>query len=229
MFGAFGAVAGRRVFESANRWGIPELRPDACPGNSLRLRYILRLPLFPYRSLRRKGICHFFLMDERFEVVWNRPAASLKVVRKYVAVLTPDFSLYSDMPLAEQIWNTYRSRWMGWFWQEQGLRVIATVGWSTPKSYEFCFEGIPKRQVVAIGTPGLRNPMTRRLFERGLREMFRRLEPVGLIVFGIPPKDFPLAKLIPKTCRCVVHPNRWQEVGAKLAARRGERKKAGTA
>jgi hypothetical protein len=156
-------------------------------------------------------------MDERIEVVWNRPMASLKVVRKYAAVLTPDFSLPRDRPLAEQMWNTYRSRWMGRFWQEQGLRVMATVGWSTPKSYPFCFEGIPKGQVVAIGTPGLRDPMRRRLFERGLKEMFGRLEPVALIVFGIPPRDFPLRRLIPKGCRYVVHPNRWQEVKMTLA------------
>jgi hypothetical protein len=107
-------------------------------------------------------VCHFFLHDDRFEAAWNRPMVSLEVVRRYRAVLTPDFSLYRDMPLAGQLWNTYRTRWMGRFWQEQGLLVIPTVRWSTPASYRFCFVGIARGQVVATGTPDLRDPVTRR-------------------------------------------------------------------
>ena len=144
--------------------------------------------------------------------MWNRPIASVRVVRKYVAVLTPDFMLGRGRPVVEQMWNTYRNRWMGRFWQELGVRVIPTVSWSTVESFRFCFEGIPNGQVVAVGTPDLRDGMTRRVFARGLREMFRRLGPTGLIVFGGPPKGFPLTEMAPKGCRCVVHPNRWEKV-----------------
>ena len=205
----YASIAYRPSLTGANRWGIPELIPARLPGS------LLKLPLVPYRDGNRNSICHFFLHDDRFEAVWNRPLVALDVVRRYQAVLTPDFSLYRDMPLAAQLWNTYRTRWMGRFWQEQGLQVIPTVRWSTPKSYRFCFTGIPQGQLVAIGTPDLRDPVTRRLFERGLVEMFDRLEPRGLILFGRPPKDFPLRKFIPRSCRLIVHPSHWQALRAR--------------
>ena len=50
--------------------------------------------------------------------------------------ITPDFSLYRDWPVMLQQWNVYHSRWVGRFWQEHGLRIIPTVNWSTPDSYE---------------------------------------------------------------------------------------------
>jgi len=113
---------------------------------------------------------------------------------------------------------------MGRFWQEQGLRVIPTVRWSTRESYRFCFEGIARRQVVATGTPDLRDSITRKLFERGLVEMFERLEPTGLSLFGRPPKEFPLRSFIPHGCRLIVHPSHWQKLREERRDRRAPRK-----
>ena len=117
--------------------------------------------LAPYRQRVGRDVClkeaglHFFLDDYRFEAVWNRPQQALRGLRRYGVVLTPDFSLYRDWPLAAQIWNVYRSRWCGAFWQANGLQVIPTVSWSTAVSYDFCFLGIPRHSVVAVGTVGL--------------------------------------------------------------------------
>ncbi|NOZ19991.1 MAG: DUF4417 domain-containing protein [Planctomycetes bacterium] len=214
-----GAVAGRRVFDSSNRWGIPDLLAQGFG------RSVLKLPLYRYRTIHRKGICHFFLHDGRFESVWSRPAMGLKVVRKYEAVLTPDFSLFRDRPPAEQVWNTYRARWVGRWWQEHGLKVIPTVSWAEARTFRFCFEGIPKGQIVAIATFGTSDRAVRRFFVRGLDRMFERLEPTGLIAYGIPPRDFPLKNLIPSTCRCVVHPHQWQQWTMRNTSKRKARKK----
>ncbi|WP_417041152.1 DUF4417 domain-containing protein [Ellagibacter isourolithinifaciens] len=42
--------------------------------------------------------CHFFIDDYQFERLWQRPERYLDVLRGYDCVLTPDFSLYMDMP-----------------------------------------------------------------------------------------------------------------------------------
>lgn len=65
----------KEVFESSNGWDIPDLLPGGIG------RSALRLPLRPCRDADRRGICHFFQHDARFEVAWNRPWASLKVVQ----------------------------------------------------------------------------------------------------------------------------------------------------
>jgi hypothetical protein len=206
VFSTWVSEADRAVFPSSNRWGIPDLEAQAFG------RAVLRLPLLPYRSRERHGICHFFLWDEKFETVWRRPYASLPAVASYKAVLTRDFSLCRDAPLTVQLWNTYCNRWMGAFWQHQGLRVIPTIGWSTARTFRFAFCGVPPGQILAIGTPDLRDRIAKRPFVRGLKVMCERLAPAGLIVFGVPPGSLPLGELIPKTCVSILVPHRFQRL-----------------
>ena len=149
--------------------------------------------LIPYRqrSVDREKVkgagLHFFVEDYRFEAVWNRPGQVLKGLQTYEAVLTPDFSLYRDWPLVAQMWNVYRSRWCGAYWQANGLTVIPTVSWSTAASYEFCFLGIPRHSVVAVATVGLRwrqDETAHALFVSGFREMVRQLSPSLVLCYG---------------------------------------------
>lgn len=46
---------------------------------------------------------HFYIDDYKFECIWNRPERYLRRLSQYRFVLTPDFSLYTNMPLAMQI------------------------------------------------------------------------------------------------------------------------------
>ena len=71
--------------------------------------------------------CHFFIDDYHFERLWQRPGAYLDVLKPYICVLTPDFSLYMDMPDAMQQWNRYRSAALGWYWAQHGITVVPTL------------------------------------------------------------------------------------------------------
>ena len=46
---------------------------------------------------------HFFIDDYQFERLWTRPLDYIELLKKFDCVLTPDFSLYLDMPLPMQI------------------------------------------------------------------------------------------------------------------------------
>ena len=146
--------------------------------------------LIPYRMRVRsdeqtasQGAVHFFLDDYRFETVWTRPRRALSALRPYPTLLTPDFSLYTDWPLALQIWNIYRTRWLGAWWSTEGFRVIPTISWSDPASYQFCFCGIALHSLIAISTVGVRQS-DRWLFEKGYREMVQRLQPCRVLCYG---------------------------------------------
>lgn len=131
-----------------------------------------------------KGI-HFYLDDYQFERVWNTPERYLDILRRFNYVLTPDFSLYTDMPKPLQIYNVYRSRLLGAWWQRKGVSVITTVSWSDADSYDFCFNGIEKGAVVSISTVGIaKNKEARRLFIDGVNEMIKRIEPKTILVYG---------------------------------------------
>ena len=57
-----------------------------------------------------KGV-HFFVDDYQFQRVWNQPDKYIPLLQKFGAVCAPDFSMYTDMPLAMQIYNHYRKHW----------------------------------------------------------------------------------------------------------------------
>jgi hypothetical protein len=148
---------------------------------------------------------HFFTDDYRFETVWRRPNKALEALAPYQMVLSPDFSLYRDWPLMLQMWNVYRNRWCGRFWQEQGFIVIPTVSWSTAESYEFCFLGVPRRSIVAVSAVGvnLDRSLDYQLFLDGFQEMVRRLEPVVVLAYGrLPAACYGLVQI-------VTYPTRW--------------------
>lgn len=135
---------------------------------------------------QKRGIgCHFFIDDYQFERVWARPSAYLGALGGYDCVLTPDFSLYMDMPGAMQQWNRYRSAALGHYWAENGLTVVPTLSWAQPSSYEFCFKGIPKHSTVATSTVGVaRDKEAQKVWRDGMREAMKCLEPSRVLLYG---------------------------------------------
>ena len=58
---------------------------------------------------------HFYIDDYQFERIWNYPEKYVGILSEYDCILSPDFSLYMDMPMPMKIWNIYRSRQIGAF------------------------------------------------------------------------------------------------------------------
>ena len=86
-----------------------------------------------------------------------------------------------------QLESVAHSRWVGAYWQDEGQRVVPTISWSTPESYEFCFDGVEKHSIVAIGMIGCKR--SKREFLSGYTEMLNRIEPSSIICFGAPFKE----------------------------------------
>ena len=199
------------LYYGSNRYGVPELLRTA----------VAQLPewLAPFsKRLRTQRMAnhwvHFFLDDYHFEVAWRQPGRTAQALQKRNRpVLTPDFSVYEDWPLAMQLWNTYRSRWCGAYWQQSGLNVIPTVCWGTYPSYDFCFLGIPKGNVVAISAQGVqqKDPLEHHFFLEGFYEMVRRLDPSVVLAYGKLPADcYAVAEI-------VEYPTDWQTTRKLLA------------
>lgn len=136
---------------------------------------------------------HFFLDDYQFERVWNRLEFYTNILKRFDCVFTPDFSLYTDMPLPLMIYNVYRSRLIGQYMQKQGIKVIPTISWADRLSYQFCFDGLPKYSTVAVSTVGvIKDKNARRLWSEGFTEMLERVEPAEVLLYGGDPgDDFP--------------------------------------
>ena len=140
-----------------------------------------------FRSVddRRHTGIHFFIDDYLFARVWNDPARYAGFLGGFGAVMTPDFSLFTDYPLAVQIYNHYRKHLLGAYWQWLGLTVIPTICWSDHASFDWCFDGEPVSSTVAVSSVGTQNrDASRQLFLDGYSEMLARLRPTRIIFFG---------------------------------------------
>lgn len=129
-------------------------------------------------------IVHFFLDDNKFQSIYNQTDEKVETLKKYKAVLTPDFSMYIEMPTALQLYSCFKNRWVGAYLQSRGVKVIPTVRWGNLESFNYCFDGIEKGSIVAISTVGLKNDKAN--FMLGYDEMRRRIKPEAVICYGKP-------------------------------------------
>lgn len=128
---------------------------------------------------------HFYLDDYQFERLWNSPDEYIDVLEQYECMLSPDFSLYTDMSFSNKIWNVYRSRLIGQYYQDCGIKVIPTISWAEKETFEFCFDGIPKGSVVSISTIGIKkSDEAFDIWKDGVDEMIKRIEPSAILVYG---------------------------------------------
>ena len=96
----------------------------------------------------------FYEDDVNFERLWNNPQKYLPILKRFSGVISPDFSLYRDMPLVMQEWNIYRNRSIANWLQENGVPVIPNIRWDDERTYELCCCGIQHGGTISVGSHG---------------------------------------------------------------------------
>ena len=138
----------------------------------------------------------FYENDVKFSNILQDAESYIEDFKRFRGIVSPDFSLYRDMPLFAQMGNVYRNRALGCFFQRHGIYVIPNVRWGDERSYTNCelpecfaFLGIPKHSIVSIGTYGcIQGADNTRHFRDGLIAMLDHLEPEIVLVYGPMPK-----------------------------------------
>ena len=171
------------VFEGAGLYEIPKIAPVECNTEDfIGFNYARTC-----KDASGKGV-HFFVDDYQFLRCWTNPEAYLGMLGRFSCVFSPDFSTYTDFPLAVQIYNHYRKHWLGAYWQANGIKVVPTISWSEPESFAWCFDGEPVGGCVAVSSVGTQiNKRSAELFRRGYDEMLERLCPSKIFFYGTIP------------------------------------------
>lgn len=177
----------RFVFDGVGEYGIPQISPEIFEGECEFIGF--NYARGKCSNPERKAV-HFFLDDYQFDALWRNPDRYVDKLSRFRYVLTPDFSTYTDFPKAIQIYNHYRKHWIGAYLQEYGCKVIPTISWSTPDSYEWCFDGEPEGGTVAVSSVGCMNGKAKKeLFLQGYKAMIDRLHPESIIFYGKVPDE----------------------------------------
>ena len=172
----------RNEFETEGRWGFPIIKKQQLDVNDIELISCSDVSKKDDRNLH-KGV-HFFVDDFRFETIYDHPEKALERYGKYRFLLTPDYSLYAEMDPWRQIESVGKARWVGAKWQANGKIVIPTVSWGLARSFEFCFDGIQKNSIVAVGMIGCKR--NKADFLKGYYQMLTKIEPEAIICLGDP-------------------------------------------
>jgi len=166
----------------------------------------------PEKIMIPKGVVPFSKMDrvapEKFAVCEyenDRDFADLlrytdnyvPELKKYQAFITPDSSIYWDMPFSAQIINKYRNHAIGYYMQKKGVYVIPNVRWGDERTYttkyfpeKSAFLGVEKNSIVSIGSYGVVKTREEKLnFRQGLEAMLESLTPKVVLVYGAMPED----------------------------------------
>ena len=176
----------RRLFDGVGEYGIPQIEPVVYEGGCDWIGFNYAKST---KDCEGKGV-HFFLDDYQFCRLWSNIDRYIPMLQRFRYVMSPDFSTYTDFPKVMQIYNHYRKHWCAAYMQEAGIQVIPTISWSTPDSYDWCFDGEPEGGTVAVSSVGCMNSKGKKaLFLAGYEEMVRRLQPETIIFYGSVPEE----------------------------------------
>lgn len=154
-----------------------------------------RLRPFSKRNLNPdyKDTIMFYEHDLRFRDIITETKKHLSELKKYSSIISPDASLYYDMPLVLQMANIYINRQIGHFFQAHGFYVIPNVRWGDERTYKriipselpAAFLGLEKKGIYSIGTYGCCQSREEKSHLReGLRSFILEIEPEIILVYG---------------------------------------------
>lgn len=123
---------------------------------------------------------HFYINDFQFDRIWNKPNKYLKVLQQFAGVISPDFSMFLNVPNAHNIYAHYKKQALSHFYASNGIKVIPSFGTSGRTSYEWCFDGLPTNSVIAVCTVGVE----KEIFIDSMKELDKRLQPAAILVYG---------------------------------------------
>ena len=155
------------IFESSNKFGIPDLRsdmlaPEGPVGTYARqadlsdegnLWYCISAKPFPKPDQRSGGTLGFFTEDYRFQRCYERPSdfyGENIVEADWTAVVEPDFSIYGNYPVVLKLYHLYKNRWCARFWQELDIPIIPQIciitDWNKKSLFtaKMVYETLPK-------------------------------------------------------------------------------------
>lgn len=131
---------------------------------------------------KNQTIIDMFNYDNILNSIWNDPLKYAYKFSQFLAISTPDFSIYPKMSRMEIEHNIFKNRYIGSLYQHIGINVIPTISWGDSSTFDICFKGVEKGSAVIISTLGVTSNYD--IFINGFNEMKEQIEPELIIVVG---------------------------------------------
>lgn len=138
---------------------------------------------------RNCWVC-FYEHDIKFIRFWRHPEKYMERLLEFEGIISPDFSMYRNMPTIMQFWSCFKSRALAHRYEADGGNLIPNIRLSDRRSHKPCLAGLPKNKTIAIGTHGcLKNLDDRKHTKENLEITLETLTPIRLLIYGAAPDD----------------------------------------
>ncbi len=145
-------------------------------------------------------IMAFYCWDENFENWWVEAGRYVgrMLNSKIQYAITPNWSIFNDVPMVLNYYNLYRSRWIGRYMQEAGIKVMPDLQWidNDPRAKAMIDQhiayGLPRPLKFASaqcqhGTQLFKDPKARKQIVGDWVYGLNKLEVENLLVYAGPP------------------------------------------
>lgn len=171
-------------FDGNGKYDMPIILPEDISDEELAETPLQGFNFVKTEKHPEQKAVHFFLHDYQFERVWNYPDRYIDMLSKFKFVLSPQFSTYEDMPLITRMFNVYRNRWCGRYWQDYGIKVIPTFAWGGDENFDWCIDGLPKHSIIAVSTMGDGRWGGYKSIYKLWDNLLNKLEPRTILLYG---------------------------------------------
>jgi len=113
------------------------------------------VPAIDLKTNNHNYIGHFYIDDFQFDRFWNNPERYFEYLKRYFAVIGPDFSTYSNMPEPVLMFNIYKNALLSLIWQRNGINVIPNITWPIGKFNEKYVDPFVNSNIIAISNIGI--------------------------------------------------------------------------
>ena len=134
-----------------------------------------------------RTILAFYVDDYRFEGWFTAPHLyTAKALNAgLTTIVSPNFSVFAYMAQALQIFQVFRARWMGRYFQEAGLKVIPDAYWGNEYQRHFVNAGIPKgAPVISIQIQTVGTEAESKLMAQAVANTIEDTEPQAVMFYG---------------------------------------------
>lgn len=170
--------------QTVGKYDLPALKPtNQVPKKVIPFNYALSC------ERPQDYFVHFYIDDYQFERIWHKPKFYALLLQRFAGIIGPDFSTYTNMPKAQQIFQVYKSRLISAYIQSLGQAVIPNINWSTFDSLNWTMDGVPRHSTIALSTNGCLNSKVKDNFVKCYKKAIEILEPTNIVIVGEIPKE----------------------------------------
>jgi len=170
-----------------------------------------------------KTIVGFYVDDYRFDKFWDTSSASTMelVKQNYMGAVMPNYSPLITDPRAVRVFQMYKSRWVGRYFQEAGIKIVPDIQ-CVASDLEYLCDGLMGVKTIAIQAHQNYNDLESRTVKAtAIDYAMEQLKP-DTVLFYAPEKSLQLFPSVTRARVVRVEPRMHMKTARKKALQKTE-------